>query len=116
MRALLVSLFSSLTISGSAATVVAAEPAPATCVKIDHVGALPLTVDVGGTKVEFTEWMAKDVDATELIGFRATTTGPVSFVVRAGGERFEGQGGQWMNPHGVVGAKVRAIDSLEVCR
>ena len=84
--------------------------------KVQSIGALPLTVDVGGVQVQFTEWMAKDVDAQELIGFRATTTGLVSFVVRAGGETFTGEGNEWMNPHGVVGSGVVGIQSLEVCR
>jgi hypothetical protein len=115
MRALLVSLFGSLVVSGTSVAPAAAEPLP-TCVKVQSIGALPLTVEVDGVKVQFTEWMAKDADASELIGFRATATGTVSFVVRAGGETFESHGMQWMNPHGVVGRSVRAIDGLEVCR
>jgi hypothetical protein len=102
MRALFVSLFGSLVVSGTSPAPAAAEPQP-TCVKVQAIGALPLTVDVGGAKVTFTEWMAKDADASELIGFRATATGTVSFVVRAGGETFESAELQWMNPHGVVG-------------
>ena len=117
MRALLVSILGSLVVavSGSAPTPAQADPLP-TCVKVTDIGALPLTVQVGDAKVTFTEWSAKDVDATELIGFRATSTGTVSFVVRAGGETFETSSLQWMNPHGVVGSSVRGIDTVEVCR
>lgn len=116
MRALLVSLFGSLVVSGTTAPAPAqAEPQP-TCVKVNAVGALPLTVQVADVKVQFSEWMAKDVDAQELIGFRATATGTVSFVVRAGSETFHSDALQWVNPHGVVGRNVRGIDGLEVCR
>jgi hypothetical protein len=116
MRALLVSLFSSLTISGAAAP--EAPPAAAAipvCTQVTQIGTLPLNVEVDGIKVQFSEWMAKDVDAAELIGFRASATAPVRFIVHAGLETFEGQGDQWMNPHGVVGASVRGITSLEIC-
>ena len=115
MRALIVSLFASLSFSPAPAPVQAEAPQPV-CVKVAQIGALPLTVEVAGARVQFTEWQAKDADALELIGFRATATGPVSFVVRAGGETFEARGTEWQNPHGVVGSSVRGIDSVEVCR
>jgi hypothetical protein len=117
MRSLLVSLFGSLIFSGGAAQVEKA-PAPQpqpVCVAVHEIGALPLTVSVGKTQVRFTEWMAKDADAQELIGFRAAATGMVSFVVRAGGEEFAGEGSQWLNPHGVVGTRVHGIDALTLC-
>lgn len=116
MRALLVSLLSSLVVSGNTPAAPVQVEALPTCVKVQSIGALPLTIEVAGVKVQFTEWMAKDADASELIGFRATATGTVSFVVRAGGETFETAGLQWSNPHGVVGRNVHAIDGLEVCR
>jgi len=117
MRALLVSLFGSLVVAvaGTAPKAAVAEPQP-TCVKVTEIGALPLTVQVADVKVTFTEWNAKDIDAQELIGFRATATGSVSFVVRAGEERFETSSLQWLNPHGVVGSGVVGISGLEVCR
>lgn len=116
MRALLVSLFGSLVFSGSPVQTPAPVPVQPTCVRVQSIGALPLVVQVGDAKVTFTEWMAKDVDAEEMIGFRATATGPVSFVVRAGGETFEGEGTTWQNPHGVVGEGVRGINALDLCR
>ncbi|MBK7862990.1 MAG: hypothetical protein IPJ65_31160 [Archangiaceae bacterium] len=110
-------MFSSLTISGSATpSITAPESAIPVCVRVTQIGALPLTVEVDGLKVQFTEWMAKDVDASELIGFRVSAPAPVHFVVRSGRETFEGQGNRWVNPHGVVGSTVHPIDSLEVCR
>jgi hypothetical protein len=119
MRSLLVSLFGSLIFSGGPAKVeTAPQPQPQpqpVCVAVHDIGALPLTVSVGRTQVRFTEWMAKDADAQELIGFRAAATGMVSFVVRAGGEDFAAEGSEWINPHGVVGARVHGIDSLTVC-
>ena len=117
MRALIASLLGSLVVavSGPAPMAAQAEALP-TCVKVTNIGALPLTVQVADVKVQFTEWTAKDADAKELIGFRATSTGTVSFVVRAGAETFETAGLQWLNPHGVVGRHVLPIDSLEICR
>jgi hypothetical protein len=116
MRSLLVSLFGSLVFSGGGAAVDKDVPAPKpACVEVKQIGALPLTVAVGKTEVRFTEWMAKDADAQELIGFRAFATGPVSYVIRAGGEEFSAEGLEWSNPHGVVGARVHGIDMLLVC-
>jgi hypothetical protein len=114
MRALLVSLFGSLVFSGGRPVEPPAAPAEV-CVEVKQVGALPLTVNVGATQVRFNEWMAKDADAQELIGFRATATGPVSFAVRAGGEELSGVGAEWQNPHGVVGARVHGIERLTLC-
>lgn len=114
MRALLVSLFGSLVFSGGRPVEPTAAP-PEVCVQVKQVGALPLTVAVGATQVRFSEWMAKDADAQELIGFRATATGPVSFAVRAGGEELTGVGTEWQNPHGVVGARVHGIERLTLC-
>ena len=114
MRALLVSLFGGLVFSGGRATEPAAPPPPG-CVEVKQIGALPLTVDVGTTRVQFTEWMAKDADAEELIGFRVAATGPVSFAVRAGGEEFIAGGDAWQNPHGVVGSHVHGIERLLLC-
>ncbi len=117
MRALIVTLFGSLVVavSGTAPKAAHADPLP-TCVKVNDIGALPLTVQVGDVKVHFTEWTAKDADAKELIGFRATSTGSVSFVVRAGAETFETSSLTWLNPHGVVGRAVQPISALEICR
>jgi hypothetical protein len=116
MRSLLVSLFGSLVFSGAPDTQKVTAPAPQpVCVAVSEIGALPLTVTVGKTQVRFTEWVAKDADAQELIGFRAFATGPVSFAVVAGGEQFDAEGSEWLNPHGVVGARVHGIDALTLC-
>jgi hypothetical protein len=114
MRSLLVSLFGSLVFSGGRPVEPPAPPPPV-CVEVKQVGALPLTVQVGATQLQFNEWMAKDADAQELIGFRATATGPVSFAVRTGGEVLTGVGTEWQNPHGVVGARVHGIERLTLC-
>ncbi len=117
MRALLVSLFGTFVVSGAPAVAQNPAPAPApVCVSVTAIGQLPLVVDVGGTQVRFTEWSAKDADVQELIGFRAAATGPVSFVVRAGSESFDGDGTQWQNPRGVVGPAVHGIEQLTLCK
>jgi hypothetical protein len=115
MRSLLVSLFGGLLFSGGSAADKQPVLLPPVCVQVQQVGALPLTVNVGATQVRFTEWMAMDADAQDFIGFRAAATGPLSFAVRAGGEELTGQGSEWQNPHGVVGARVHGIDQLTLC-
>jgi hypothetical protein len=120
MRALIVALFGSLVVSGPKAPapegLEAVLPPVPECVTVGEVGALPLDVQVGGVQVRFTEWMAKDAEATELIGFRASASGQVSFVVVAGGERFQGHGSAWQHPRGVVGTRVHGIEQLQLCR
>jgi hypothetical protein len=86
------------------------------CVRLEHeVGQLPLEVRVGDQTVRFVQWKAADEKATELIGFTAEIPSEVHWTVEAGNERFDGNGDDWLNPHGVVGPKVKPIRAMTLC-
>jgi hypothetical protein len=86
------------------------------CVRLEHeIGQLPLEVKVGDRVVRFVQWKAADEKATELIGFTAEVPSDVRWTVEAGQERFEGDGDDWLNPHGVVGPKVKPIHAMTLC-
>ncbi len=86
------------------------------CVRLEHeVGQLPLEVRVGDQVVRFVQWKAADEKATELIGFTAEIPSDVHWTVEAGDERFDGNGDDWLNPHGVVGPKVKPIRAMTLC-
>ncbi|MBS1151280.1 MAG: hypothetical protein H6Q89_2978 [Myxococcaceae bacterium] len=90
--------------------------APAECVRLSgsQIGQLPLVVDLAGQRVEFTEWKATDITATELIGFTAQAPTDFHFTVEAGGSKFPATA-NWLHPAGVVGPQVRPIRALTIC-
>lgn len=85
------------------------------CVTLRHeqIGQLPLAVEVGGTHVQFLEWTAKDADAHELVGFRASPGARIE--VTAGDETWLVDDGQWLQPHGVVGRRAAPISAVTLC-
>jgi hypothetical protein len=86
------------------------------CVRLEReVGQLPLEVKVGEQTVRFVQWKAADAAASELIGFTAEIPSDVHWTVEAGDERFDGNGDDWLNPHGVVGPKVKPIRAMTLC-
>ncbi len=86
------------------------------CVRLEReVGQLPLEIKVGDQTVRFVQWKAADEKATELIGFTAEIPSDVHWTVEAGDERFDGNGDDWLNPHGVVGPKVKPIRAMTLC-
>jgi hypothetical protein len=91
-------------------------PAAADCVRLagEQIGQLPLSVQVGGQQVEFLEWKATDITASELIGFTAQAADEIRFTVEAGDREFAA-GSNWLHPAGVVGPQVKAIRSVTVC-
>ena len=90
--------------------------AKAECVRLsgEQIGQLPLTVQVGGQRVEFLEWKATDITASTLIGFTAQAPEEVRFTVEAGGQQFPATA-NWLHPAGVVGPQVKAIQTLTLC-
>ena len=96
-----------------------AEPTPpplSTCVRLSgsQIGQLPLIVELAGKKVEFTEWKATDITASELVGFTAQAPDDFRFTVEAGDSKFPATA-NWLHPAGVVGPQVKAIGALTIC-
>src|SRR4051812_10449934 len=92
-----------------------ASPTPE-CVRLsgEQIGQLPLTLQVGGQRVEFLEWKATDITASTLIGFTAQAPEDVRFSVEAGDQRFAASA-NWLHPAGVIGPQVKPIRALTVC-
>jgi len=93
-------------------------PLPGGCrtVSADHLGELPLVVNVGGTEVRFVEWMTQSVEGSDLIGFRAEADDVIVYRVGTDDESFAGASLTWRNPRGVEGPRVQPITSLTMCR
>jgi hypothetical protein len=92
-------------------------PLPGGCrvVSAEHLGALPLVVNVGGVEVRFVDWKAQSVDGEGLIGFRAESDETVVYRVATEDESFAGESLNWLNPRGVEGPRVHPITSLTMC-
>jgi len=106
--------------TGRQADQASAKSAPAArlkaCVRLEReIGQLPLQVKVGDHTVRFVQWKAADEKAADLIGFTAEVPADVRWTVEAGEERFDGNGDDWLNPHGVVGPKVKPIRAMTLC-
>ena len=88
----------------------------AECVRLSgpQIGQLPLTVQLGNQRVEFLEWKATDITASELIGYTVRALADFSYTVEAGAEQFPASA-NWLHPAGVVGPHVSPIRSLTVC-
>ena len=110
MRAMLITLFATALVSSGTTTKPAQATVATDCVTLQpsQIGQLPLTVG----SITFTEWTAKDFDASELVGFR--TRGSAHIEVTAGGETWV-TNGSWLQPRGVVGPRAAAISSIRVC-
>lgn len=94
---------------------VSALPVASTCTKISgsSLGALPLTVEVGGKVVRFAEWTSGDAVSPEVYGFAAQLPEGVSFMVDAGGQTFTSTQSRWLHPQAFAGA--HAIDAVTFC-
>ena len=97
-------------------TFVESPPAPPECVRVSgtQIGQLPLVVQVAGQTIEFVEWKATDITASELIGFTAQASGELRFTVEAGDSTFPATA-NWLHPAGVVGPQVKPIRVVTVC-
>ncbi|MDX2009161.1 MAG: hypothetical protein SFW67_03170 [Myxococcaceae bacterium] len=95
---------------------VAAPTVSCTTVEGARLGALPLTVDVGGAEVAFAEWNVPDETSTDVVGFAAHLPGGVSVTVKAGDEEFHTTAPRWTHPRGVSGPRVHPVERITFCR
>jgi hypothetical protein len=89
-----------------------------TCTSVDgaRLGALPLTLDVGGVEVAFAEWSVPDETSTDVVGFAAHLPGDVTVTVKAGDEEFHTTAPRWTHPRGISGPRVHPVDRITFCR
>jgi len=95
----------------------AAEVIVQTCTRVDgkDLGALPLTVEVGGKTVRFAEWTTADELGTEVFGFATQLPADVTFTVQAGERTFHSASPRWLHPLGVSGPRAQSIESVTFC-
>jgi hypothetical protein len=82
----------------------------------EDIGVIGVVVDVGGTRVTFVDWIAKDGEAGEFIGFVVSVEGgELHYRVKAGGESYNDTATTWMHPNGTGGPEVSAISNVDMC-
>ncbi len=93
-------------------------PLPADCVKFedDEIGVEGITKTVDGVPITLYDWVAKDGEPGEFIGFSFTVEGAVfEFSVKCSLDIFEGTEGTWIHPNGTAGPTVNAISNIVFC-
>ena len=67
----------------------------------------------GFVAVTFSDWVSKDGESNELIGF--TLSADSEFTVKAGQDEFTGSGTVFLHPNGTGGPTVNGISNIVVC-
>ena len=82
-----------------------------------NIGIENLALPLGDVEVIFHDWVTKDGEPGEYVGFSITVNGAagLSYVVKAGGETFAGEETTWMHPAGTGGPTVSAISHVDFC-
>ena len=105
---------------------IAASPAPTSAslpvIRMDDecklegnlIGVEGATVEVNGTTVTFSNWVQKDGEPNEYVGFDIDKSN-LMFTVKAGNQVFSGSGDSWSNPNGTGGNMVMAISNIDFC-
>lgn len=80
------------------------------------LGSLPLSVQMRGTEVHFSEWIYPDEAHPDIVGF-ALQKLPAEVTVTVGvGEReYEAREARFLSPTGLLGPKAKAIEWVRVC-
>lgn len=81
------------------------------------IGVEDLVLTVGDIEVTFFDWIQKDGEPGEYVGFSVAISGAdsLSYVVKAGGERFESDADSWLHPNGTGGPEASAISHVDFC-
>ena len=83
----------------------------------EDIGVENLALPLGDVEVIFHDWVTKDGEPGEYVGFSITVNGAegLSYVVKAGGETFAGEETTWMHPNGTGGSSASAISHVDFC-
>jgi hypothetical protein len=81
------------------------------------IGVEGLVVKLGRTSVTFDEWVSKDGESGEYVGFSISVSGAerVGYIVKAGGERYHSEDRTWQHPNGSGGSEAAAISHVDFC-
>ncbi|MCP4603617.1 MAG: S8 family serine peptidase, partial [Proteobacteria bacterium] len=92
---------------------------PSSCKKIEgsQIGEVGIAINIGSVEVTIDEWIAKDGEPGEFVGFKYNVEGGEVFVsVKAGKDSHMEHGdGVWMHPEGTSGWKAKAISNVVFC-
>lgn len=104
-------------LSGMCAGLSSTGEVPSGCVKIEggEIGQSAQTLQLEGASVSITGWTEKSDSAGEQVGFSFTSSAPVVYAVKAGGETYVGTASSWTNPNGTSGDKASAISNITFC-
>ena len=81
------------------------------------IGVEGLVLDLGRISVTFDQWVAKDGEPGEYVGFSISVSGAdrVGYVVKASGETYHSEGGTWVHPNGTGGPDAPGISNVDFC-
>ncbi len=91
---------------------------PVTCraVGLNDIGKLPLSLTVGTTHVEFTEWASRELGTNASVGFRITSSGPVTWVTESGsGRAFTGTSSDFLDELALVKPNAPTLSRITFC-
>jgi hypothetical protein len=82
-----------------------------------QIGEGGVVIYLGSKTVTFDNWIGKSGASGEFVGFSLTLSGgdSVSYVVKAGTERFPGTATTWMHPAGEGGSAAKGISNVDMC-
>lgn len=81
------------------------------------IGVEGLVLSLGRISVTFNDWVSKDGETGEYVGFSITVTGAdrVGYVVKASGESYHSEDSTWVHPNGTGGSNAPAISNVDFC-
>jgi hypothetical protein len=81
------------------------------------IGVEGLVVKLGRASVTFDQWVAKDGESGEYVGFSFSVSGAdrVGYIVKAGGESYHSEDNTWQHPNGSGGSEASAISNVDFC-
>lgn len=82
-----------------------------------QIGQDGLVLRLGPKSVTFTDWVTKPGEPNEYMGFSMTISGAesVSYIVKAGGERYPSTAATWSHPLGMTANAISNVDVCEEC-
>ena len=86
-------------------------------VEDDELGQTGVLISLNGVEIDFEEWIAKDGEPGEYIGFTIAISGAerLPYTVKTGTETFEGDSTVWLHPNGTGGSDVSAVSHVDFC-
>lgn len=81
------------------------------------IGVEGLVLDLGRVSVTFDQWVSKDGESGEYVGFSISVSGAdrVGYIVKASGESYHSEDSTWLHPNGTGGSEAPAISNVDFC-